>query len=141
MTAVSGTSGWLACTEQKQKGKNMEHLTLQMTAPRRANVAWAHNGILDLRSAQPVATDVDDVVHPPCDLVMASLGSVSSVSSEVVACTPGRNSEPAPPNQDPAELSSHPSFADTRGPCPSRALQKEALEPCTLPALPAGDTV
>lgn len=71
-----------------------------MTAPSRANGACAHDGILDLRRAQPVAADVDDVVHPPRDLVMASLGSAGSVSREVVACNPVGNSEPAPPNQD-----------------------------------------
>lgn len=121
-----------------------EHLTPQITAPSRANVACAHDGILDLRRAQPVATDVDDVVHPPRDLVMASLGPVSSVSREVVACNPVGNSDQHLPTR--TQQSSHPSFADTVRLCSSQALQKEALKPCALPAscllaLPAGGTV
>lgn len=113
------------------------YLTPQITAPHQANVAHAYYGILNLRRAQPMAADVDDIVHPPRDLVMASLGSVSSVSSEVVACNPIGNSEPAPPNQDPAELASF--LRSHNGavsqPCSTEG-SSEALHSASL--LPAG---
>lgn len=61
----------------------------------------AHHCILDLCGPQPVATDVDDVIHPPCDLVVAVLCPVCPITSEVVACTTAeelstKTSEPGP---------------------------------------------
>ena len=59
----------------------------QPVAVQDTEAGWAHHGVLNLRRPQPVAADVDDIVHPPRDLVVAVLGSVSPVSCEVVACT------------------------------------------------------
>lgn len=49
-----------------------------------------HHCILDFCGPQSVATYIDDVVHPPRDLVIAALSSVSPISREVVACTIAR---------------------------------------------------
>lgn len=51
MTAVSGTSGWLACPEQKQNMWESEHLTLEMTAP--AGRTWPVLTIASSTSAVP----------------------------------------------------------------------------------------
>lgn len=75
----------------------------QPVAVQGTEAGWAHHGVLNLRRPQPVAADVDDIVHPPRDLVVAVLSSVSPVSCEVVACTTVGDSAPAP-NWDPAGL-------------------------------------
>ena len=79
----------------------VEHVTANYSPQFETSMACAHHCILNLCSPQSVATDVDDIVHPPRDLVRASLSSVSSISSEVVACTTVKEfrastSEPGP---------------------------------------------
>ena len=48
-----------------------------------------HQGVLHLSSAQPVPGDIDDVVHPSCDLIEALLVPQGAVASEVVAFVGG----------------------------------------------------
>lgn len=88
-------------TIKRQNMWKVEHLTASYSPQSEINMACAHHCILDLCSPQPVATDVHDIVHPPRDLVVPSLSSVSSISSEVVACTTMKEfrastSEPGP---------------------------------------------
>lgn len=80
----------------------------QPVAAQGTEAGRAHHGVLNLRRPQPVATGVDDVVHPPRDLVVAVPSSVSPVSCEVVAYTTVGDSAPAP-NWGPAGL---PSFCE-----------------------------
>lgn len=91
-------------------------------------LACAHHRILDLCSAQPVAADVDDVIYPPCDLVIAALGSVSTISSKVVACTTARDfrTSTSEPGRSGAPIVPRGTQQDPR---PNLTLQKKALKP------------
>lgn len=91
----------------------------------------SHHRILDLRSPQPVAADVDDIVHTPRDLVIAALGPESAVSSEVVACMAVGGSAPVPLPQDPGD-----SCPCTRG-TPGQRSDLSTEGSCEAPRVPA----
>ena len=44
----------------------------------------SYHGILYLCGAESVPADVDDIIHPACDLVVATFMAVSTVPTEIV---------------------------------------------------------
>lgn len=47
-------------------------------------LAGAYHCIFYLCRPEPVSTDVNDIIHAPCYLVIAFLGPVSTIPSEIV---------------------------------------------------------
>lgn len=92
-----------ACTQgQRSKGNTatshnqtlhllefLQHLS-RATQPHRYVLLWdlylagAYHCIFYLCRPEPVSTDVNDIIHAPCYLVIAFLGPVSTIPSEIV---------------------------------------------------------
>jgi hypothetical protein len=106
MTAVSGTAGWSACAEQRAKGPEMtwglhshpdseiNRCIMRIPGKVKGRLGLAYHCILNLCSPQAMTTDIDDIIHAPRDLVIATLCPVSSVSSEVITYTVVRHPRP-----------------------------------------------
>ena len=82
-TAVSATASWLSCTLKNSKVILNKEMCYE---ERRHNslIVICYHSIFDFRCPQSLATNIDDVIHPSCNPVVAILVTQCSVASEIV---------------------------------------------------------